>query len=408
MKKDATFSKPSTLTKFKSNAHIQYFVSRHQHDTVMRGALVDRGANGGMAGDNLKIIATSDRKVDVSGIDNHKLTGLKIVTAGGVVISQRGKIIVIFHQFAYVPGGKTIISCPQLESFGIIVDDKSKVLKRGEQCITTLEGYVIPMNFINGLPYIPMRPFSNAEWNTLPHIILTSNMEWDPSVLDHNITNDDNAIEAIPINPTNYDNSENLRINSYGMPKPVNANFHLTDTASIQDEIISFDVLINETRPSREDYNKYGDFFLSVPPNVIKKTFEATTQFDLAGWITGHITNTIKAPFPAMNVVRRNESVATDTMFADTTAVDNCSTCAQNFCWHKFQILFGNKNEYRFGICPRVTRYNPKIWCYGPIGHRLWEGPHFTKSAGRTSACLYQKLEYRTPLSAPKCGRTQI
>ena len=192
------------------------------------------------------------------------------------------------------------------------------------------------------------------------------------------------------------------------MPKPVNANFHLTDTASIQDEIITFDVLINETRLSRKDYNKYRDFFLRIPPNVIKKTFEATTQFARAGWITGHITNTIKAPFPTMNVVRRNESVATDTMFADTTAVDNCSTCAQNFCWHKFQILFGNKNEYRFGICPRVTRYNPKIWCYGPIGHRRWEDPHFTKSTGRTSASLYQKLEYRTPLSAPKCGRTQI
>ena len=209
MKKDATLSKPSAPTKFKWNAHIQYFVFIHQHDTVMRGALVDRGENGGIAGDDLKIIATSDRKLDVSGIDNHELTGLKIVIAGGVVTSQRDKIVVIFHQFAYVPGGKTIILCPQLESFGIIIDNKSKVLKRGEQCITTLEGYVIPMNSINGLPYIPIRPFPNAEWNTLPHIILTSDMEWDPSFLDHNITNDDNPIEAFPLNPTNYNNSEN-------------------------------------------------------------------------------------------------------------------------------------------------------------------------------------------------------
>ena len=81
VKKDATLSKPSTPTKFKSNTHIQYFVSRHQHDTVMRGSLVEKGANGGMAGNDLKIIATSDRKVDISGIDNHELTGLKIVTA---------------------------------------------------------------------------------------------------------------------------------------------------------------------------------------------------------------------------------------------------------------------------------------------------------------------------------------
>ena len=106
VKNDSTLSKPSTPTKFKSNAHIQYFVSRHQHNTAMRGALVDTGAKGGMAGDDLKIIATSDRKVDVSGIDNHKLTGLKIVTAGGVVKSQRGKIIVIFINLHMYLGAK--------------------------------------------------------------------------------------------------------------------------------------------------------------------------------------------------------------------------------------------------------------------------------------------------------------
>ena len=29
-----------------------------------------------------------------------------------------------------------------------------------------------------------IKPYTNDEWNTLPHAVLTSDAEWDPSVLD--------------------------------------------------------------------------------------------------------------------------------------------------------------------------------------------------------------------------------
>jgi len=38
-----------------------------------------------------------------------------------------------------------------------------------------------------------------------------------------------------------------------------------------------------------------------------------------------------KSRFPDLNVHQRNEPVATDTIFLDTPAVDNGSTCAQIF-----------------------------------------------------------------------------
>ena len=38
-----------------------------------------------------------------------------------------------------------------------------------------------------------------------------------------------------------------------------------------------------------------------------------------------------RSPFPAMNVHRRNEPVATDTVFSDTPAIDNGATSAQIF-----------------------------------------------------------------------------
>ena len=99
----------------KPNLHIEtsvhellYRVSAHRGFTDDRNSLVDRGANGGLAGSNMRVIASTDRSVDISGIDNHQMTGLRIVTAGGVVPTQRGDVIGIFHQYAHVPQGRTI------------------------------------------------------------------------------------------------------------------------------------------------------------------------------------------------------------------------------------------------------------------------------------------------------------
>ena len=120
------------------------------------------------------MITKTDREVDVSGIDNHQMTNLPIVTAGGVVSSQRGEVLVILHQYAYVPQGKTIHSSIQLESFKNKVDDRSTKVAGGTQSITTLEGFTFPLNFVNGLPYLKIRPFSDQEWDELPHVVLTS------------------------------------------------------------------------------------------------------------------------------------------------------------------------------------------------------------------------------------------
>ena len=68
-------------------------------------SLVDRGANGGIAGDDVRVILKTLRNVDIQGIDNHQIQNIPIVTAGGVVKSQRGPVIAILHQYAYVGRG---------------------------------------------------------------------------------------------------------------------------------------------------------------------------------------------------------------------------------------------------------------------------------------------------------------
>ena len=111
--------------------------------------------------------------INVSGIDSHQVKDLPIVIAGGVDPSQYGDVIVILHQYACLGKGNSIHSCIQLEAYKNQVDDKS-IYHGGTQTITTIDNYIHPLNFKNGLPYIKLRPYTNEEWETLPHVIWTS------------------------------------------------------------------------------------------------------------------------------------------------------------------------------------------------------------------------------------------
>lgn len=101
--------------------------------------------------------------------------------------TQRGPVVAIMHQYAYTGKGKTIHSCAQLESYGNDVNDKSVKVPGGLQRIVTVNGYNIPLVFKDALPYIHIRPFTDAEWDTVPHVVLTSDADWDPSILDHSL-----------------------------------------------------------------------------------------------------------------------------------------------------------------------------------------------------------------------------
>ena len=72
----------------------------------------------------------------------------------------------------------------------------------------------------------------------------------------------------------------------------------------------------------------------------IQKTFENTTQM-ASNVITGkRYMQTHKSPFPALNVYRHHEAVATDTIFAHTPAV--CTgghKCAQLYVGRRSLVI---------------------------------------------------------------------
>ena len=103
------------------------------------------------------------------------------------------------------------------------------------------------------------------------------------------------------------------------MGTKIEVNRCKTLCGDIRDELV---VESTSIKPSDTDYKSLSKYFLNANEDVIKRTFQATTQFARSGWIMGDIHKTYKAPFPAMNVLRRNEPVATDAVFADTLSYD--------------------------------------------------------------------------------------
>ena len=82
--------------------------------------------------------------------------------------------------------------------------------------------------------------------------------------------------------------------------------------------------------PKPPDYEALRSFFLDLPASVVKHTFNATTQFactNLGSCMKKHF----KSPFPACNVTRHNEHIATDTVYSDVPAVYGGQTAAQLF-----------------------------------------------------------------------------
>jgi hypothetical protein len=197
--------------------------------------LVDCGANGGLAGSDVRVINKTGRSVDVIGIDNHTVNDLPIVTAGGVINSHCGPVIAILHQYAYVGDGKTIHSSAQLEWFKNDVNDRSLKITGGLQRIMTVEGYVHPLNIRNGLAHAIMRPYTDEEWETLPHVIWTSDEEWDPTVLVHEITDDDTWYDAISDLQGSLMNSP---FDKYGRYRKREAEMHFFDSQMDHEDMI--------------------------------------------------------------------------------------------------------------------------------------------------------------------------
>ena len=331
--------------KYVASVHkVQYNLSKHRRHP--KASLVDRGANGGMAGNDVRLISTDSagRKADVSGIDDHEVTNLPISTVAGLVQSDRGPVVVLMHQYAYYGKGPTIHSALQIEHHKNTVDDRPRKVG-GKQSIFTLDGYGIPLKFRNGLAYMDMSKPSDLDMENYPTVVLTSDVEWDPSQYDNELDPGD------IITKDDYDDNLFNLEGDY-----VNRYISLLDTfggdTGVNDldySNLRFEVNAQEQTKQELEYQVFRPALAWAPLDVIKRTFAATTQ-----WAQNHFREPFrrhyKSRFPALNVTRRNEPVATDTIFSDTPAILTGDTCAQLFIGRNtmFADIYGMKTDAQF------------------------------------------------------------
>ena len=162
------------------NQNFTYHIA--QASQAKHGSLVDRGANGGLAGSDVRIFSRSSRKCTVTGIDSHELQGLDVVQCAALVQTNHGIVNLIMNEYACYGKGHTIHSSGQVEWCKSSVDDRS-VQVGGKQRICTIDGYAMPLTCSGGLMYLYLlgKP-TDKDLESYPAVHLTGPHEWDPSV----------------------------------------------------------------------------------------------------------------------------------------------------------------------------------------------------------------------------------
>ena len=317
-----------------------------QHANHTNNQLVDRGANGGLAGSDMRVIYKTHRKINISGIDNHEVNGLDVVTAATLLNTSLGKVIGIFNEYAHLGKGSSIHSSGQLEWLKTHVDEKS-IKVGGTQLITTLEGYSVPLLIKDGLAYATSlgRP-TDQDMDTYPHVFFTSPDEWDPSVLDH----DPPPLDGLDPSQVLDQPFGDPMFDAYGdFNERIIANLNILLDAPPED-YGSYIANLHQGSSQEPDWNALRPFFAWTSSSSIQDTFNVTTRHGSAPHTQDYIKKHFKSRNPVFNIPRRSEAVATDTIFSDTPAVDDGSTMAQFFCGRDTLVCdaYGIKSTKQF------------------------------------------------------------
>ena len=192
-----------------------------------------------------------------------------------------------------------------MESFHNVVNDQS-IKAGGGQYIKTNDGYTFPLDITDSLAYLQLRPFSDKEWEELPHVVMTSDKEWDPGILDNHISSKNDWVDNIEsITPGN--NKSFNQVGDYTQRTAATHNMkhdniffdanifdhddlHFFDADTYTD-IDHEDTILQcmehaitsaskpvTTAPHQPNYSSLRPFFAWLPTNIVQLTLKNTTQ----------------------------------------------------------------------------------------------------------------------------------
>ena len=200
----------------------------------------------------------------------------------------------------------------------------------------TSDQWIIPFNIINGLTRMPMHASMDEDLDHLPHVIVTSDDIWDPTVLDHLID-----IENDIYNPTIDSNIDDEDFTSFDECTSATGSYLHHDYYGPN---YICDIYHNECITCLGfDLNTTHNSYHLSPQHLIKdQDYEALHPYLL--WLPiDHIRHTLdkvvlqcrshpilqKSCFPATNVSHHNKLVTTDSMISDEPVLRSNATTVQ-------------------------------------------------------------------------------
>jgi hypothetical protein len=252
-----------------------------------------------------------------------------------------------------------------MKDHGILIDDTPRTQKRfdGENGTQTVRiptdeddvFFDVELNIVGGLSYFKMQPPTKEQLDdvSIPHVHLTSDMDWDPAKYDDAWQPPSNTFEVNEAfsmdDPNAYDCELFFKqmesMDPFGTSSDTDDDeFYEYDELDGDDDasgpeitaenpfytvpnVIAAVASVTRNIEAKLTYveHKYGKTLEELRPNFawasterIKASLEASTQFFRATQWSKKIKRHFKSRFPGANVERINEVVCTDTAFLET------------------------------------------------------------------------------------------
>ena len=168
-----------------------------------------------------------------------------------------------------------------------------------------------------------------------PSVHLTSIHEWDTSVLDYSYPEGDGE-PLWACDPQHLDLLDpNFDTHGPYTKSAMNTLSSLADVQQPPPMVISsskspIQACQHKLKAETPDFDKYRPYSGWVNADTIRDTFKHTTQWGTSV-STFPMREHLKSRNPALNIQRRHEAVATETVYSDTPAVDSGVKQAQLF-----------------------------------------------------------------------------
>ena len=184
---------------------------------------------------------------------------------------------------------------------------------------------------------IPGKP-NDTDLERYPAVHLTGPHEWDPSVLDNTHQSGDgeppwsnDPDERFAFDP-NFDEFVDYTQRAIQTLSILDdSSSALTPCSTLMANQNGFRTNQHDVSPETPDYETSRPYFGWVNVDTVQKPMEQSTQWGVSIPNIFLMKKHLKSRNPALNILRRHESVATDTVFSDTPAVDSGVKQAQVF-----------------------------------------------------------------------------